>query len=163
MSWQFQLFKGSHTARTRQRGFSMIEIAMVIVLLLVLMCIAYPITQGTLNYFRLRGAVSSATWAIQSTRYQALMEGYPFQVTFNAANNTYQIASEPLGATTFTNVGAAVPLSGDAIALNQTTTVQLNPNGYVSATQGSLTFTISYQGNTETLTVTNYGNVSVSP
>jgi Tfp pilus assembly protein FimT len=141
----------------------MIEIAMVVMVLFILMCITYPITQGTLNYFRLRGAVSSATWAIQSTRYQALMQGYPFQVTFDSTKKTYQIASEPLGTNTFVNVGAAVPLSGDAIALNQTTTIQLNPNGYVSATQGSLTFTLTYKGSTETITVTNYGNVSVTP
>lgn len=141
----------------------MIEIALVVLVALVLLGCAVPAIQGTLTYFRVHGAASSAVWAIQSTRYQSLMEGYPYQVTFDATKKTYQIASEPIGAGSFSNVGSAVPLSGDAVSLNQTTTIQLNPNGSVSATAGSLTFTITCQGSTETITVTNYGNVTVTP
>jgi Tfp pilus assembly protein FimT len=162
VSSQLRLLTGGHKARRSQRGFSVLEIAVVLLVMMVLFACSIPLFQATLYNFRLNGAVSSATWAIQSTRYQALMEGYPFRVTFNSANNTYQIASEPLGTNTFTNVGSAVPLSGDPIALSQTTTIQLNPNGYVSAPVGSLSFQILYQGISKTIQVNNYGNVKVS-
>ncbi len=140
MSSQSQSFKPRETAPRRQGGFSLLEIVVVLAVMMVLFGCSIPLFQATLYQFRLNGAVSTATWALQSTRYQALMEGYPFQATFNSANNTYQIASEPLGTNTFTNVGSAVPLSGDPIVLNQTTTIQFKPNGYVSATVGSLSF-----------------------
>jgi len=130
---------------------------------------AVPIIGEELNMYRLRSAVASATWAIQSTRFQALMEGYPFQVTFQGDSNgnspTYQIASKTVGAASYTNVGSSVPLSGSAVNLTAATVVQFQPNGTVTVTQGggaATTMQISYGGKSNTITVSNYGNVSVT-
>ena len=89
------------------------------------------------------------------------MEAYPYQVVFTAASNSYQIQNLPPGTATFANVGTAVPLSGSTITLNQDTTLQFKANGSVTATVGALSLVITYQGQTATLTVSNYGNVSV--
>jgi prepilin-type N-terminal cleavage/methylation domain-containing protein len=163
--------KNMPTNKTRNdAGFSMIELIMVLVVGVTLTACAIPLISSVVHYYRLRAAVSSATWAIQSVRFQSLEEGYPFQVTFTAgtgsASPTYQIASEAPGATTFTNVGSSVPLSGSAVTLNQTETFQFKGNGTVATSPASnapYQFTISYSGTTETITVSNYGNVDVTP
>jgi prepilin-type N-terminal cleavage/methylation domain-containing protein len=144
------------------RGFTLIELIMVLLVGSVLTAMAIPQVQRGLNNYRLRGAVASATWAIQSTRYQAMQQGYPYRVVFTAATGTYQIQNLPSGAT-YLNVGTAVPLSGSVVTMTPDTTIQFRPNGAVLNMVGTLSFTISYQGTTETITVSNYGNVSVTP
>jgi Tfp pilus assembly protein FimT len=140
----------------------MIEIVMTLLVSLILMTMAVPQTRALVRSYRLQGAVSACTWAIQSTRYQALEQGYPYQVAFSSAAGTYQIQNETPGATSFSNVGSAVPVAGVTVTMNQDTTLQFKPNGSVSATTGALTFTLTYQGLTKTITVTTYGNVTVS-
>ncbi len=102
--------------RRRDAGFSLIEIIMVMIIGITVTAFAVPIISSVLSYYRLRSAVSSATWAVQSVRFQALQQGYPFQVAFSGGtgglNPSYQISSEPIGATSFSNVGSSVPLSG---------------------------------------------------
>ncbi len=142
-------------------GFSMVELLIVIAIMIVLSAIAIPATTSAVANYQLTAAVNSAAGAIQSTRYQAIMHGYPYQVAFNTTNNTFQVLSEIPPATTFSNVGAAVPLSGSPITLSALTTLQLKPNGSVSAVVGAMNFTISYRGKTKMLTVSNYGSISV--
>ena len=143
------------------RGFTMLELVMVLLVGMVLTVMAIPHVQSGIYRYRLQGAVASATWAIQSTRYQALMEGYPYRVAFTSSNISYQIQSAPNG-TTYANVGTAVPLSGSAVTLSADTTLQFKPNGFVSPQVGALNFTITYQGLCQKVTVTNYANISLS-
>lgn len=157
-------------APSATRGFSLIELAMVMLISMITAAFALPIVQTTVNKYQLKAATSGATWAIQSTRFQALMEGYPYEVTFAGAtggvNPTYQIANETVGATSFSNVGSAIPLSGKPVVLGATTTFVFQPNGTVATSPASsapYTFTIAYSGTTETITVSNYGNVDVTP
>jgi len=144
------------------RGFTLVELVMVVLMGCIMSAVAIPQIQRGLYNYRLRGAVDAATWAIQSTRYQALQEGYPYQVVFTASTAQYQIQDLPSGST-YVNVGTAVPLSGSVITMSPNTTLTFKPDGAVAASVGGLSFTITYQGTTETITVTNYGNVSVSP
>jgi Tfp pilus assembly protein FimT len=141
-------------------GFSVVELLMALLVGLILAAMATPQVQSGLYTYRLKGAAASAIWAIQSTRYQALMEGYPYQVVFSQANQTYQIQNLPPGSASYANVGTAVPLSGSPVTLNQDTTLQFKSNGSVTATVGTLSFVITYQGKAATLAVSNYGNVS---
>jgi len=157
-------------SRRFQRGTTMIELTMVLLIAGITAGFALPIVQTTVNKYQLKGAVANATWAIQSTRFQALMEGYPYQVTFSqsasSVSPSYQIASEPTGTSTYSNVGSSVPMSGKPVALGATTVFQFQPNGTVATSPASsapYTFTISYQGTTETITVSNYGNIDVNP
>jgi len=140
----------------------MLEVSLSVAIGLILAAFTVPLVQSAVNSYRFRAAVANATWAIQATRYQAIMKGYPFQITFDPTTLTYQVASQPPGATVFTNVGDPVPLSSSAITLNQTTTLQFKPNGLVQATAGLMSFTLAYGTNTSTINVSSFGNVSVS-
>ncbi|HVO58803.1 MAG TPA: GspH/FimT family pseudopilin [Dongiaceae bacterium] len=153
--------------RRSNRGFTLIELVMVVAIGMILAAMALPALKSSLQYFRLRSAVSSVTGAIQSTRYRAIFDGCPYNISFDATANTYQIASETNGgsacASSFTNVGTAVPWGISNVVLNQNTTLQFKPSGLVTATTGAMTMTLTYGPNTKTITVSNYGNVNVTP
>jgi Tfp pilus assembly protein FimT len=135
---------------------------MAMVIGVILTAMAIPQVQSGIYRYRLQGAVASANWAIQSTRYQALMEGYPYQVVLTKSNTAYQIQNLPPGAGSYANVGNSVPLSGSAVTLGADTTLQFRPNGFVSAPVGALNFTITYKGLCQKVTVSNYANISLS-
>jgi Tfp pilus assembly protein FimT len=145
------------------RGFSLIELLVMLAVGTILTIMAIPSVNAGLRNYRIDGAVSAVTWAIHSTRYQALMQGYPFQVAFSSAANNYQIQSSPTNNGTFGNVGTSVPISSWPITLSADTTLNFKPNGFVQAATGGLSFTMTYKGVCQKLTVTNYGNVSVTP
>ena len=159
---------GAAASRARRRaaqrsdGFSLLEIVITLAVVSTMVAMALPTTVNALRNYRLTAAVASATGAISATRYQAIMHGCPYNLTFNSTNVTYQVASELPGAASFTNLGGAVPLSGVGdVTINQTTTLQFNANGTVSATTGTMSFTISNGGPLpKTITVTGVGDVS---
>ena len=168
MTGNLDLYARLRSGRRRESGFTLVEMVTVLLITLILMGFAIFAVQGVLGNYRLHNAVASATWAIQSARYQALMEGYPFQVSFSSTTNSYQLlsASTAGAPSTFSNVGNSVPLSETAMALNQSTTYQFTPMGYVSANPATaLTttpMTITAWGNTATIVVSNYGNITVT-
>jgi prepilin-type N-terminal cleavage/methylation domain-containing protein len=151
------------SSRRGLRGFSIVELLIVVLVGGILTAMAIPRIQSSLNLYHLDGAVAATTWAIQSTRYQALVQGVQYQVVFDATANTAQIQSSADGGVTFTNAGSngAVPISGSAVLLNQNTTLRFKPNGYVSAPVGALNYTISYQGFSQQVCVSNYANIKV--
>jgi len=154
---------GGHVRRRpvgRSEGYNLLQIVVTFAVVGCLTAFALPKTQYVLKNYRLSAAVVSATGAIVATRYQAVMHAYPYNITFSTAGN-YQIASEPPGAASFSNVGGSVPLAGVGdVSINQTTTLQFNANGTVSATTGGLSFTITNGLLTKTITVTGVGDVS---
>lgn len=139
----------------------MIEILVAMLIGTVLTAIALPAVIHGVYAYRLNSAVNMATWALQSTRFQALQKGYPYQVVFTASSYSYQIQNLPSGST-YANVGSSVPLSSWPVTFNQNTTINFHPNGTASAAVGAMNFTIAYQGVTATITVSSYGNVTVS-
>jgi len=148
--------------RNRTAGFTMMEAALTVAIVGILAAFGIPSMFSTIKIFQLNSASDSITWAIQTTRYQAIMHGYPFQLTINATNNTYQVASQPTGAGSFTNVGSAIPISGSPITLTAGTVLQFKGNGSVAPTAGnSQTISVGYAGRTKTITVSNYGSISV--
>lgn len=138
----------------------MVELVIVLLIGTVMTAIAIPQVKSQVYSYRLNSAVAMAKWAIQSTRFQALKQGYPYQVAFTASSQTYQIQNLPSG-TTYQNVGTAVPLAAWPMTVSADTTINFKPNGIVNATVGSNSFTITYQGTTKTIAVSNYGNVTV--
>ena len=155
--------RAKRRAAQRSDGYSFLQIVITLVVVSTLVAMALPTTVNALRNYRLTAAVSAATGAISATRYQAIMHAYPYNITFNSSNATYQLASEPPPATSFTNVGTAIPISGvHDVTINQTTTLQFNANGTVSATTGAMSFTISNGLLTKTISVTGVGDVSVN-
>jgi len=147
------------------RGFTLIEMVMVVAIGLVVAAMAVPTVNKAMNTYRLRAAVSSVSGAIQTTRYQAISSGYAYQVVLKKTAGTLQVQSDPGRTGTFANVGNAIPLTSSSIqvVLNADTTLQFRPSGLVQATTGATTLTLTYGSNTETITVSNYGNVKVTP
>jgi prepilin-type N-terminal cleavage/methylation domain-containing protein len=147
------------------RGFTLIEMMLVVAIIFTVATISLPVINKVMATYRLRSAVASITGAIQTTRYQAISSGYPFQLVLSTATSTYQVQSDPGLTGTFTNVGSAVPLANSSIpvTLGAATTLRFRPSGLVTAAVGSTTLTLTYGGKTETITVSNYGNIKVTP
>jgi Tfp pilus assembly protein FimT len=135
---------------------------MTMVIAVLLALISIPLINNIYQSFRVNAAISAVTGAIQTTRYQAISAGYPFQVVFSKANSNYQVQSDPNRSGVFANVGDPVPLS-TAVVLGQDTTLQCHPGGLITATVGSTSLTLSSRGKTETITVSTYGNIKVTP
>jgi prepilin-type N-terminal cleavage/methylation domain-containing protein len=147
------------------RGFTLLEMLFVLLIMGVMAVMCMPVINSVLTTYRLRSAVASVTGAIQTTRYQAISSGYPYQLVLNTATSTYQVQNDPGLTGAFANVGNAVPLAGSAtpVVLGANTTLRFRPSGLVTATVGATTLTLTYGGKTETITVSNYGNVKVTP
>ena len=152
--------------RRTTAGFSLIEALVVVSIVCVLTAIAIPMTSNAMKSYRLAAAVASATGAIQATRYQAIMHGYWYQITFTPAMNSYQVYSMVPPATTYSAVGTTVPISrpGD-VTLSRTVTYQFKADGTVTetSTPPNMIFSITNSvGGSNTITVSRVGNVSVT-
>jgi prepilin-type N-terminal cleavage/methylation domain-containing protein len=156
------------------RGFSLIELIFVILIALIMTAMAVPLLNNGMTSYRVRGAAASVAGSIQGTRYQAIFNGYPFRLVIDSAAKTYQVQNDQARAGVFTNycVPAAascpVPLmgSGTKVALDADTTFTFSPGGTVQSTTavaGVTTMVLTYSGKTETITVSSYGNVKVTP
>jgi len=153
----------SRTGRNlRAPGFTLIELIVTMAIGLILTLVAIPIVNSVYQSYRVNAAISAVTGAIQTTRYQAISAGYPFQVVFSKANSNYQVKSDQNRTGVFTNVGNPIPLSTAAV-LAQDTTLLFHPGGLITATVGSTTLTLNAPHKIETITVSTYGNISVHP
>ena len=151
--------------RRKSKGFSLLEMLITVTIVSTLATIGTPQLMNAMKGYRLASAVAAATRAIQSTHYLAIMHGYPYQLTFDASSGTYQVASEPPGATGFVPVppGTPTPIAGSHDeTINQTTVMQFNSNGTMtSGLAGNAVFTITNGVTTEQITVSGVGYVSV--
>jgi Tfp pilus assembly protein FimT len=151
--------------RPAMAGFSMVELAIVVSISLVLAGFAIPLVRQTVFRYRLGGAVSSVTAAIRTGRYLALMKGYRYRLAISPTNRNYQFSSDPERDDTFASDGNAVPFTSPSapVTISAATTLEFRPNGQVAATAGGMSLDVSYQGVTKTITVSTYGNVTVTP
>jgi len=155
-------------------GFSVLELLLVVSVVLVMTGMAIPAGRSAMKSFQLDGAADSASGAIQGARYQAIMHGYPYQLDFNSTTNQFQLSNEVPPAVSFSTVGGAVPISGSTVTMGVGTAssgsaghliMLFKANGAVSVTSGQTmpaTLTISYNGTTKHLTVSNYGSISTT-
>lgn len=147
-----------------EAGLTLLELAFVLTVVGLISVVALPATKKALQDYQLSAAVSAVTGAIQTTRYQAIMQGYHYNVAFNSGTQTYQVASKIPPAATFSNVGNPVAWSAvPGISITAATTLEFFPGGTVTATTGALNFNITNGQKTETVTVSGVGDVTVSP
>src|SRR5213593_1491738 len=146
-------------------GFTLFELTVVVMIGMVVTTISLPMTKNAVKAYHLNTAASSISGAIQSARYQSIMRGYHYNIAFNPASQSYQLASKVPPATSFSNVGSAVPWSstGDVTMSGTTTTLEFFPGGTVTATTGSMTLSVSNGTTTKTITLSGVGNVTVTP
>ena len=140
------------------------ELMVAVAILVITTAIAVPILQNASTTWAVRNAVDEITGVIHTTRYQAISNGYQYQVIMNKAASTFQVQNNPTG-TAWVNVGHANPISGTGAqaTINQDTTLLFTPGGMVQAPTGALNFNLTVKGTTKTITVTNYGNITVTP
>jgi Tfp pilus assembly protein FimT len=145
-------------------GFTLLEMAFVVAIGMVVTTISVPMTKTALKTYHLNAAVSAVTGAIQNNRYQAIMHGYHYNISFNPASQSYQVGSKVPPATAFSNVGSAIPWSptGD-VTMSPSTTLEFFPGGMVTASTGSMSFSVSNGATTKTITVSGVGDVTVTP
>jgi len=158
----------SGEAAIRVRGYTMVELMVVLAIVIVGSVIAVPLVQNASRTYRVRSAVVSLTGAIQATRYQAISNGYQYRLALSKANSNFQVQQNPCippAAACWANVGGTVPLSGSSVpaTINQDTVLLFHPSGQVQATTGAQNMTLTYAGVPEVITVSNYGNINVSP
>jgi len=148
------------------RGFSLVELLFVVLIATITTLMAIPVVRTAFISYKLSAAVNSVTGSIQTTRYQAISKGYPFQIVFTKATSKYQILSDPGNVGAFANVGVASPFTSTA-TLGQDTTFTFSPGGAVSSPQadatGTTTMTLQYSGNAKTITISPFGRANVTP
>ena len=156
------------------RGFTLIELIFVLLICLIMVGMAVPLLNNTLTGYRLRGAAAAVNGSIQATRYQAIFNGYPFRLVIDSTALTYQIQRDQARAGVFTNycvpAAASCPVpvagSGTKVAIDADTIFTFSPGGTVQSTTavgGVTTMVLTYSGKTETITVSSYGNIKVTP
>jgi prepilin-type N-terminal cleavage/methylation domain-containing protein len=161
--------------RAPSRGFSLIEMVIVVAVGMITTAIAIPIVQSSWRYFTLRAAVSSFTGAIQSTRYQAIFHGCTYTIAFNAGAYNYQISSSAPAAgagaclAAPVAVGNPIPLAGGVgagVTLNANVNFTFSASGTVTPAAGNpaaITLTQANVAAPETITVSNNGKITVTP
>ncbi len=154
---------GQKSLRTPNQGFSLIELVVTVAIILLVSAIAVPMTVSAVKSFKLNAAAVTAANAISATRYQAIMNGYPFQLVLDPTTMTYQAKNKVPPAVIFSNTGNQIPIGGSSsVVLSAATTLQFNPGGTVSATAGAMNFTMTYAGLGKKITVSNLGDVKVT-
>lgn len=160
---------GRPKSRTLSAGFSLIETLVTIAIILVVLAISLPMLSSTRRFYHLSQAATAVTGAIQAARYNAIMTGCPYSITFTSTTTTYQLQTRVLTGTppacagAWTNFGAPTPWAfSQDVSMNPTTTLKFTPNGMVVATAGSTTFTLSNGFTTNTISVSGVGNVKVT-
>lgn len=172
-----QIRKGKTVRACAARGFTLIELMVVIGIASLLAAMAVPMIWNTLRVYKMRSATSSISSAISSTRYQAIFTGCKTQIAFSKASYTYQVSSEAPALTgsaclvAFAATTPKLPLMGNGVSIDQDVTLTFSPGGAVSSVPVQaplITMTLTYAGFTSTVPtekvqVSTYGNVTVTP
>jgi Tfp pilus assembly protein FimT len=157
-----------------ESGFTMLEAVLLMLIALLMAAMAIPAGRSAIQSYELVAAVDSVTGAIQAARYQAIMHGYQYQMDLNSSTNQIQVSSEIPPATSFSTTGNALPISSQPIAIgvgaaNSSNTnhaiLQFKPNGAVVIASGQIspmTVTVTLNGDTKTIKVSNYGSITVN-
>lgn len=112
----------SSTRRRADRGFSLIEVSVVVAVLGLMVSIGFPAMQEWLDRYRVRNAASEIASAIQLQRMRAVSQNQEFSIEFDAAAGTYALyQGDPDTGTMLDAVARGMPFgvtyqaAGDAI------------------------------------------------
>ena len=123
----------------RPHGFSLLELMVVLAIAGAVLGFGYPRLALLTAHYRLEGAARNLALTLQKTRLRAIGEGQCFQVSFDSAGRSFQVAKKvgasPCGASGFTNEGStqAIDAAG-RIAVSATANPVFGPRGGADAT-----------------------------
>lgn len=148
--------------RHTNSGFTMIEALMVIAICMVLAGIALPAFTNAMKSYDQSATVSATAAALQTTRFQAIMRGYPYEVIFTPSTLSFQLYSEIPPATTFSQVAgsATTPLPSAGMVTMTPVTCSVPLTNWVCTPASNLQI---YNGSTITYTFLANGTVTTSP
>ena len=144
-----------------QRGFSVPELLIVMLVAAVLTAVAMPMYNSAMNNMRMNGTASAISGAVSRTRYRAVMTSQAYTLVITAPANTYVVKNLSTAVS-----DSAIPLPNSGIAINGGTagtyTFTLNANGTVSGAGGGAipALALTYQGHETDITVSGVGNVT---
>ena len=95
-------------ARQDEHGFSVVELVISVLILLILSAIALPSLAETLRSYRLAGDARALASQLSLAKMRAAAEFSQSQLSFNFANGTYQLQVFDKGANAFVTEGGAV-------------------------------------------------------
>ncbi|PSH02809.1 MAG: hypothetical protein CXZ00_15540 [Acidobacteria bacterium] len=156
------------------RGFSLLEVLVVLAITIVISSMSVPMLIGTARRYRLQSSAATVSGVIQSTRLRAVSTGLPFRLTLNRSASTYQIAycsvcSQGSAITYDTAENAILFSAAPDLKLSADQTVYFHPNGAVQKVDGTTdcsepvaTFSLYYADLSKTITAGCYGKVTVS-
>jgi prepilin-type N-terminal cleavage/methylation domain-containing protein len=102
----------------RQRGFSLLELIVVVSILMILAATAVPNLMNVVANMRLRGAASSLSGLVQECRIQAIKHNKPMTVLFVSVHaSPYAFVQE--ASSSNTALGTVNPLNGPIYAVVQ--------------------------------------------
>jgi prepilin-type N-terminal cleavage/methylation domain-containing protein len=168
--------KGTTVRSRAARGFTILELVIVVAIGLILAGLAVPFIGNALRLYKMRSAIASIQSAISAARYQSIFTGCKTQISISKANYNYQFASQAPAVTGsaclagFVNVGGPVPFMGNGVAINQDVVLTFTPGGAVSSVPVQaplINIVLTYPGFAavpqETVQVSSYGNITVTP
>jgi type IV fimbrial biogenesis protein FimT len=152
----------SRASRTRMRGFTMIELAVVMIMVAILTMIAIPSFQYITTANRISSEINSLLGDLQYARIEAVKEGYPVTVcpssngttctvgnnwaigwiVFADSNGDGVVGTAPVEA--ILRVEPAIP-NGDTLTsdnTNATKGVTFNRDGFAFNLNGTITYTL---------------------
>lgn len=155
--------------KRRSRGFSTIELVVVMTIGVIVTAIAIPVIGSAMNSMRMNAMISDISGAIGKTRYRAIMTSQVYTLAITAPANTYVVKN--INTNGADNV---MPLSGHGAVqinggVNGVYTFTLCPNGTVYGVGGTCpgaavppVLTISYGGRITNISTSGVGNVSTN-
>jgi prepilin-type N-terminal cleavage/methylation domain-containing protein len=155
-----------------RRGFSIVELLIVVLVGGILTAMAIPKFQSTMLNMQLNSTVSTISAAVSQTRYSAIMNSQIYTLVFTVAPNTYTTYVVTNVTTSTSNASASLP--NLAILVNggtaATYTYTFCPNGVVYGAGGICTgnanappaLTITNGGRQENINVSSVGNVQTT-
>lgn len=81
----------SGSSRRNARGFSLVEVTVVVAVLGMMVSLGYPAMQSWLDRYRVRNAATEIASAIQLQRMRAVSQNQEFSIDFDAEGGTYAL------------------------------------------------------------------------
>jgi len=128
-----------NTKFTRQRGFSILEVLIVVSILLILGIIAIPNMMTVISNARLQGGGTSLSGLLQSTRMQAVKKNITMSTHFTVLGNGPVAYAKP--ATDSSSLAATDPQAQLGAPLTKMTSTPTGPGAPAALTTTELGFT----------------------